>query len=88
MSMNPAPLFKSSPGVKLTNPRNRTLKKPQKICALNLSQVMTNRWLGVLKSKIPCFDMEDFKTLRHLITDNHRRQSAAEYSQQAYLSML
>lgn len=51
LSMNAAPLFKSSPGVQLSkNARNRTLKKPQKICALNLSQVMTNRWLGVLKN--------------------------------------
>lgn len=32
--------------------------------------------------------MEDFKTLRQLVTNTHRRQSASEYSQHAYLAML
>ena len=56
-------LFKNSP-TRTISSRARQLKKPQKICALNHSQVMTNRYLGVLKSKLPVFDMEDAKIIR------------------------
>ena len=57
------PLFKSSPGHKI-QARNRTLKRPQKVCALSHGQVMINRWMGVLKSKLPQFDLDDQKSNR------------------------
>ena len=41
---------------------------------------MQNRWLGILKNKLPQFDMEDQKTIRILAIDSARRQSAPEYS--------
>ena len=84
------PTHKASPGAMLTNSHNKTRssKKAQKICALNVGQVMTTRWLGVLKAQIPQFDLDDTKTLRQMVTNDHRRQSAAEYSQHAYMSML
>jgi hypothetical protein len=39
--------------------RNRILKRPQKVCTLNHSQLMVNRWMGLLKNKLPQFDLED-----------------------------
>ena len=64
------------------------LKKGHKVCPLNHNQVMVNRWLGVLKSKLPQFDLDDQKTIRQMGTDAYRRQTAPEYTQHAYLDML
>ena len=49
---------------------------------------MINRWMGVLKTKLPQFDLEDEKTARVMTCEASRRQTAPEYSQHAYLSML
>ena len=49
---------------------------------------MLNRWMGVLKNKLPQFDLEDEKINRLMSCDSSRRQTAPEYSQHAYLSML
>lgn len=49
---------------------------------------MINRWMGVLKSKLPQFDLEDEKIARQSTCEANRRQTAPEYSQHAYLSML
>lgn len=44
--------------------------------------------MGVLKSKLPQFDLEDSKSNRTTNQESTRRQTAPEYSQHAYLSML
>lgn len=49
---------------------------------------MINRWMGVLKHKLPQFDLEDEKQAHILSCDSSRRQTAPEYAQHAYLSML
>ena len=55
------PIFKGQSPARPIQTRNRTLKRPQKVCALNNGQVMINRWMGVLKSRLPYFDLEDQK---------------------------
>ena len=49
---------------------------------------MINRWMGVLKNKLPQFDLEDEKLARMMSNESSRRQTAPEYAQHAYLSML
>lgn len=50
-------------GSKVQN-RNRVLRKAHKVCNLNHSQLMVTRWLGLLKNKLPAFDLEDKKNNR------------------------
>ena len=50
----------------LLSSRQRTIRKHQKLqkppsVSMNLGQVMINRWMGVLKNKLPQFDLEDEK---------------------------
>lgn len=47
---------------------------------MNLGQVMINRWMGVLKNKLPQFDLEDEKQARLMSCDQSRRQTAPEYA--------
>ena len=52
------PLFKTSPGRKISS-RNRPLKKPHKVYSMYPGQIMLNRYIGILKNKLPQFDLED-----------------------------
>ena len=78
-------LFKTSPAKKPPQKARILRPRPSKVCSLNHGQVMVNRWLGTLKSKLPHFDMDDLKTLRAHAIDSNRRQTAPEYSQPAYI---
>ena len=40
---------------------------------MNIGQVMINRWMGVLKNKLPQFDLEDEKLARLMSCDSSRR---------------
>ena len=76
----------------LLSSRQRTIRRAPKQTprsnTLNIGQVMINRWMGVLKNKLPQFDLEDEKLARLMSCDSARRQTAPEYAQHAYLSML
>lgn len=48
---------------------------------------MTSRWVNQIKKKIPAFDVEDATLMNNLRADQ-RRQTAPEYSQSSYLSMM
>lgn len=69
----------------LLSSRQRTIRKHQKqqkppSVSMNLGQVMINRWMGVLKNKLPQFDLEDEKQARLMSCDQSRRQTAPEYA--------
>ena len=69
------------------SPRSRSRKRSVKRCQMNIQEIMTNRWINQLRKKIPTFDLEDAK-LMNVIKADQRRQTAPEYSQLAYLSMI
>lgn len=48
---------------------------------------MNHRWVTELKKRIPIFDVED-STLMKTLKADQRRQTAPEYTQPAYLSMM
>lgn len=57
-------LFKNTPKNGSLVQNRRSLRRPQKTGVLNHGQVMVNRWMGFLKSKLPQFDVEDEKIAR------------------------
>lgn len=78
-------LIKSTPKSSISNSSHqlfyssqgkRTIRRPQKAqstATLNHGQIMINRWMGLLKSKLPQFDLEDEKTARILTCNSTRR---------------
>jgi hypothetical protein len=73
---NSASSFDESPLLSGRNGRKRTIR-----------ETMDHRWTTELKKRIPTFDVDDAVLMRTIKADG-RRQTAPEYTQPAYLSMM